>query len=888
MYDVLADDELLYSPRLVREGYVITEPQATVELNKAGSFTFNLPTKNPMYDKLKKLKTLLTIRDNGRIVWRGRVLTDDKDFYNTKAVTCEGTLAFLNDILYEPHDYSKKGITMGEYFKMLVNYYAENCTEERKLLLGNVTGSWQNLKIYPKASEYTSIWSLISTNLIGATVGKDRKTEVDLSEYDRYLCVRYENDGTAYLDYEEELHYSSGQVIEFGKNMLDLSEYIDASNVFTYIIPLGKMQNTGKRVSIGTGLTNGGKNYLKSDIGESLFGKIERAVIWEDETSRDELKKKGQAKLDKAIEMAVKITIRAFDLHLIDVDTDYIRLGDQVNVVSKPHAISTKFLCTKIVYALDQPENTEYSFGLNFESMTGNLSKWKETSDYQMRAALEQGEQNALDLADAVTNLEGAMNDGMNTLRSQVDAKVETWFYVGKPMLTNAPASTWTTVELKEQHLGDLYYDRETGFGYCWTKNGNEYQWADIQNKDIERALEAASAAQSSVDGKIRCFSNPVPPYEVGDLWVKGEHGDILVCTTARAETEKFNQNDWALASKYTDDSYAKAVNALLSETNKTMGTLQNQLDNKIDTWYGTVQPLANNEPAIEWGSTDLKELHLGDMYYDTSHQRAYYWDKMEVPMPDLSGSAGLITMKPVYLWMELQNADTINALETASHAQAAADGKIRFFSNPTPPYDTGDIWVQGSNGTIYVCTKARAEGENFNQNDWQLASGDSKVATDYIQTDSSGTHFRPTGQSNGVTVRPSGDGAGLQFDGLRVYKELCTNPSASSGVSENTRWFNEGQLRSFNAVLIGFKEYYTGMDSVNANSEDIQFHVIPLNGQKSICTRAWDITRVRFVTGTRDGLIFGKGGYYEQGAFGCKFVEHDTCCVPYIVFGLL
>ena len=124
MFSVYADNKLFYSPRLLDERYAITEPQATLELNKAGSFTFNLPSTNPMYSSLKKLKTIITIREDDEVLWKGRVLNDAKDFYNIKAVTCEGELAFLNDIQYEPHDYSKKGIKMGEYFKKLIEHYA--------------------------------------------------------------------------------------------------------------------------------------------------------------------------------------------------------------------------------------------------------------------------------------------------------------------------------------------------------------------------------------------------------------------------------------------------------------------------------------------------------------------------------------------------------------------------------------------------------------------------------------------------------------------------------------------------------------------------------------------------------------------------------------------
>ena len=182
MFSVYADDKLFYSPRLLDERYAITEPQATLELNKAGSFTFNLPSINPMYSSLKKLKTIITIREDDEVLWKGRVLNDAKDFYNTKAVTCEGELAFLNDIQYEPHDYSKKGIKMGEYFKKLIEHYASECSEERMIKLGNVRGAFTDVLIYPKTTDYTNVWNLISGNLIGASTGKVGKDEVPTAE----------------------------------------------------------------------------------------------------------------------------------------------------------------------------------------------------------------------------------------------------------------------------------------------------------------------------------------------------------------------------------------------------------------------------------------------------------------------------------------------------------------------------------------------------------------------------------------------------------------------------------------------------------------------------------------------------------------------------------
>lgn len=549
MFSVYADDKLFYSPRLLDERYAITEPQATLELNKAGSFTFNLPSINPMYSSLKKLKTIITIREDDEVLWKGRVLNDAKDFYNTKAVTCEGELAFLNDIQYEPHDYSKKGIKMGEYFKKLIEHYASECSEERMIKLGNVRGAFTDVLIYPKTTDYTNVWNLISGNLIGASTGKVGKDEVDLSDYDRYLYIRREK-GVSYIDFVDDIGKASSQIIEFGKNLLDLSEYVDASNVYTQIIPLGKADSKGNRVDIK--LVNGGKNYLQSDSAIALFGKIQKSVIWEDVTNRNTLKANGQRMLNKAVEMAIKITIRAFDLHRINVNTDKIDFGDKVHVVSLPHEISSDFLCSKIVFTLDNLENTEYTFGLDFETMSGSFASYKRTYQYKMESALEIGNQNTQGLLDAMTR--------MDSLQTQVDSSICSWFYPGVPTAENYPAVEWTTPEAKHAHIGDLYYDKSTGIGYRWTENSGGYYWDVIEDKQVQQALQDASRAQSTADGKVRCFSaQPYPPYEVGDLWVQGGSGDILCCQHDR-ESGSYVASDWVRASKYTDDT--KAIEA--------------------------------------------------------------------------------------------------------------------------------------------------------------------------------------------------------------------------------------------------------------------------------------------------------------------------------------
>ena len=58
MYQVFCDDSLIYDPTI--QELKITAAKLNLELNKTGSFTFTVYPSNPMVDKLKKLKSIIT------------------------------------------------------------------------------------------------------------------------------------------------------------------------------------------------------------------------------------------------------------------------------------------------------------------------------------------------------------------------------------------------------------------------------------------------------------------------------------------------------------------------------------------------------------------------------------------------------------------------------------------------------------------------------------------------------------------------------------------------------------------------------------------------------------------------------------------------------------
>ena len=163
------------------------------------------------------------------------------------------------------------------------------------------------------------------------------------------------------------------------------------------------------------------------------------------------------------------------------------------------------------------------------------------------------------------------------------------------------------------------------------------------------------------------------------------------------------------------------------------------------------------------------------------------------------------------------------------------------------------------------------------------------------------GEDIRVVRGNNKVVVTDSGisitDGSGsctidsgkITFSGIRQDK-IWENSDPSSGIANGTVICNDGRLSPYSAIVIGFGEYYTGLDGSGVNGSDLQYTVFPINGIWSIASRVWDYPRVRRVYVSYGGITFGQGGYYTQNTTGTgvKFNKHDTCCVPCAVYGLM
>ena len=183
-----------------------------------------------------------------------------------------------------------------------------------------------------------------------------------------------------------------------------------------------------------------------------------------------------------------------------------------------------------------------------------------------------------------------SIQDGLDDLVDQIDSNII--YYKGDyiPTLANEPASTWTTDQLKEDHLGDLFYNTETGSAYRFIKDGVIYTWQE--EPDLSEALEMAedainkaTNAETIANSKRRVFvTEPTVPYDIGDLWTDGE--DLFVCKTAKTIEASFSIEDWENTTNYAEQ--INTTNVKLNETisnldgtTSTVANLQTTLTNE-------------------------------------------------------------------------------------------------------------------------------------------------------------------------------------------------------------------------------------------------------------------------------------------------------------------
>lgn len=190
-------------------------------------------------------------------------------------------------------------------------------------------------------------------------------------------------------------------------------------------------------------------------------------------------------------------------------------------------------------------------------------------------------------LESLIINLDGVILSGSISL----------WFYNATPTLENSPANSWTTDELKNAHLNDLYYDRETGYVYKFVSG---YEWEKQLDGQLVQSMALTNASIDTTDHERQIFfeTTPTPPYNNGD-WLVKENGDLYICQIAKESNQTYHPDDFIISSQYTYGTEANHKGNVLTVTSGRITKVEVGVDELNSTMTETVNGLTTAQSQI-------------------------------------------------------------------------------------------------------------------------------------------------------------------------------------------------------------------------------------------------------------------------------------------------
>lgn len=366
-------------------------------VNAVDSFTFTIYPDNAGYDKLKPLTTSVTVTDDstGKDIFIGRVLkcpdSMDEQGLICKSVTCEGRLGWLYDSVQPYAEYKMVGVRA--VLASFISRHNVQVGDDKRISVGQVTVTADNNYTY--SVNWASTMDAISEQLVGKFGG-----EIQLRD----------QDGKVYIDYLEHIGHGTDTKIELAVNLKTISREVDETSVITRLYPLGaKATDSEKRLTIGS--VNSGKDYIEDSALVAKYGVISGTQTWDDVTLASVLKTKATAYLKNANKAKTQYKITAVDLSTIDMNFEQFELGCWYRIVNPLMGIDEDLRIIGNTINLDNPEQSELTFGDKFETMTGfmtaktkSLQTAIDNSEFKNRQVMDSKIENATRL---ITGAEG-------------------------------------------------------------------------------------------------------------------------------------------------------------------------------------------------------------------------------------------------------------------------------------------------------------------------------------------------------------------------------------------------------------------------------------------------------------------------------------------------
>lgn len=316
-----------------------------------------------------------------------------------------------------------------------------------------------------------------------------------------------------------------------------------------------------------------------------------------------------------------------------------------------------------------------------------SASDWEKASKYT--------DDSSLDLF-----INGVFKDSLNSLKTQIDGKIETWYQPNDPSLkwTKTEEQPWCDIDgnkildesgneiilvwesEKAEHEGDLWHN--TSDNTQWIYKSGIWQPQSIPNELLDK-----------IDGKSSVYMvQPTPPYYKGDMWVttNSEGKASLKTSTVNRINGDFTASDW-IDFKYADKDDIKNA---IDNYDTSLG--QDEVFNKL-TKGGTEQGIYIKDGKVY---VNAKYILAGLLAGERINGRGLKVIDDDNNVTLEIDSNGNVILAPKTFSLQGKTVDEI----ANSSAKSAVDGQtqVDIFSKLTNGGKAQGIYLD-ENGNIYV-----------------------------------------------------------------------------------------------------------------------------------------------------------------------------------------
>lgn len=363
MYMCKVNSKTFHYPSSGLKECCILSGTVSTEFNRAGTFEFQIPPNNKCYldGEFKKLTSEVEVFWDGDRIFRGRILDSNRSYLGQIKYKCEGWMSVLNDSIVVPGTLSgvsgdeENGITAtpATMFTALITSHNSQ-VEAIKQLVVSISGFNTTAVKFPWPS-YEKTLDYIQTNLLSNEEVGGRM---------------YVESNTIYLKEDIEINREDAfQDIVQGRNLLDLTETIDAAEVYTVIYPVGKDDIKVSGASAASGYPIVG-NTIECTAAIGIFGRIIHYESFSDAESAQALYNRAKLALQGTVDVIPSIDVSALDLSLVNKSQARLKVGTFVKVTSPLYGIDIPYMCTASSVDICNPANTKYTLGRNPDTLT--------------------------------------------------------------------------------------------------------------------------------------------------------------------------------------------------------------------------------------------------------------------------------------------------------------------------------------------------------------------------------------------------------------------------------------------------------------------------------------------------------------------------------------